>query len=112
MRPCASDCLRERSRRVSGAAVEDGEVEISRIAVLADVHEPKCSPTLEDETAAVRHLNLRQLSDHVGQDVVALHDRRIDPSSSARRVIRWWVITGQLLTTDRSSSTSTFHATR
>ena len=59
VRPCSSDRLRERSYRLLGAAIDDREVEVSRIAVLTDVDEPKRGPALEDETAAMRHLNLR-----------------------------------------------------
>jgi hypothetical protein len=62
---------------ISGS-VKHGEVEVSRVAILADVDEAKCSSAFEDETSTISHVRPVELRDDVSEDVVALHDSRID----------------------------------
>lgn len=59
-------------------AVDHGEVQVGRVAVVGKVDEPDRGATLEDETSTVLRSGVVELGDNMGEDVVPLHDRSID----------------------------------
>lgn len=68
----------DRSDRRGGASLDDCEIQIGRVAIVADVNKPERSSALEYQTASVHGVRTMKLGDDVSQDVVPLHDRCID----------------------------------
>ena len=75
---CGGKDLRDGFNCGVSGSVEDGEVEVSGVAVLTDVDETKRSATFEDKASTIFHVRPVQLRDDVSEDIIALHDRRID----------------------------------
>ena len=85
--------LAEGGGRRLGAAVEDGKVQVGRVAVVGKVDETKSGAAFEDEPSAVFRSGVVKLGDDMGEFVVPLHDGVSTPSVSARRVRAWRVST-------------------
>jgi hypothetical protein len=67
---------RRKSRRYR--AVDNSEVEIGGVTVIGHVNEPERRSTLEHQAPSVSGHRVMKLGDDMAQDVVTLHDRRLD----------------------------------
>jgi hypothetical protein len=59
-------------------AVDHGEVEIGRVAVLSEMYEAECRSALEDQAPTVRGPRPVQLGGDVGEDIIPFHDPSVD----------------------------------
>ena len=95
-----------------GFAIDDGEVQVCRVAIVPEVYKPECRSALEHQTSCIRRGRPVKLGDYMREDVVAFSDECINPVCVGSLRDGMTREHDQCPTTARSSSAETFHVTR